>query len=227
MASIESGIIAYLYSSANFLDSKHEEKAKKFTHLIKTCNILLRWFPESDPSQIQKQHLCFVDLYNQEWLNNVPDNIKNLAQSCRVILFNVTEGALCEKQALLSGIQGIFYSKDRADIILKGIERINKNERWFKRATMNLAIAELLDSNGPSNIKNAREEDKTLLNLLTRREKTIFNMVSNGAPNKEIADSLNISTNTVKTHIYSIFRKTSSRNRVELMAWSQQFAMKS
>ncbi|HAU92054.1 MAG TPA: hypothetical protein DCW59_06830, partial [Alteromonas sp.] len=44
--------------------------------------------------------------------------------------------------------------------------------------------------------------------------------VSKGAQNQEIADTLHISVNTVKTHIYSIFRKTNSRNRVELVAWS-------
>ena len=80
MPSTESNIIAYLYSSPNFLDSKHEEKAKKFTHLIKTCNISLHWFPESDPSKIQKQHLCFVDLYHEHWDKNLPDKIKKLAQ---------------------------------------------------------------------------------------------------------------------------------------------------
>jgi DNA-binding CsgD family transcriptional regulator len=58
--------------------------------------------------------------------------------------------------------------------------------------------------------------------LLTKREKTIVSLVSSGAKNQEIADELHISPNTVKTHIYSIFRKTSSRNRIELIAWSMQ-----
>jgi DNA-binding CsgD family transcriptional regulator len=45
-------------------------------------------------------------------------------------------------------------------------------------------------------------------------------LIGQGAQNKEIADQLHISVNTVKTHVYSIYRKTSCRNRVELIKWS-------
>ena len=57
---------------------------------------------------------------------------------------------------------------------------------------------------------------------MTKRENTIIDLVTKGSKNHEIADQLNISTNTVKTHIYSIFRKTNSRNRIELITWSLQ-----
>ena len=42
------------------------------------------------------------------------------------------------------GLKGIFYHDDRPDLILKGLESIMKNESWFKRSTMNKAIADLL-----------------------------------------------------------------------------------
>ncbi|MEW6983516.1 response regulator transcription factor [Colwelliaceae bacterium 6471] len=218
--------IAYLYSSAEFLNPEHEEKVEKFTRLLNACNIALRWFPESDYSQIEKQHICFIDLYDAQWQENVPEDIKTLAQQCRVVVFNVTDSSLDEKEVLLAGIQGIFYCHGRTDIIIKGLERINKNERWFKRKTMNLALTELLKFTLDTNLAYEQEHQDDQLNLFTNREKAIFNMVSNGDANKEIADKLNINTNTVKTHIYSIYRKTNSSNRDELMVWSQQYAAK-
>lgn len=50
---------------------------------------------------------------------------------------------------------------------------------------------------------------------LTLREREVLELVIEGRRNKEIADILSISTNTVKIHISSIFRKLGVRNRVE------------
>jgi len=44
-------------------------------------------------------------------------------------------------------------------------------------------------------------------NRLTRREWEILASVANGARNKEIANRLSISENTVKTHLLTIYRK--------------------
>ena len=58
------------------------------------------------------------------------------------------------------------------------------------------------------------------LNQLTTREKSVIKLIASGAKNEDIADQLNISSHTVKTHIYSAFKKTNSRNRVELANWA-------
>ena len=82
---------------------------------------------------------------------------------------------------------------------------------------MNEAITELLNSRPKAPIV----KDERFLNL-TKRENAIIGLVSKGAKNAEIAEQLHISPNTVKTHLYSIFRKTQSRNRVELISMTQQ-----
>lgn len=52
---------------------------------------------------------------------------------------------------------------------------------------------------------------------ISNREKEIIELVARGLSNKEIADRLFISYQTVKNHIYSIFQKTGAANRVELL----------
>ncbi len=47
--------------------------------------------------------------------------------------------------------------------------------------------------------------------LLTHREKEILNKLRIGASNNEIARSLFISENTVKTHLYNLFKKNSRK----------------
>lgn len=51
---------------------------------------------------------------------------------------------------------------------------------------------------------------------LSERERQISYMVARGMRNRDIAADLNISENTVKRHLQSIFSKTGSRDRLEL-----------
>lgn len=54
------------------------------------------------------------------------------------------------------------------------------------------------------------------LEPLTRRERDIVLLVQRGASNKEIAEELNISVNTVKMHLQNIFGKLNIKKRIHL-----------
>lgn len=51
---------------------------------------------------------------------------------------------------------------------------------------------------------------------LTPRERDVARLVAKGMTNMEVADSLSLSLNTVKTHLKSILSKLGYRDRVEL-----------
>lgn len=57
---------------------------------------------------------------------------------------------------------------------------------------------------------------------LTEREEEILIPVAKGWTNHEIADHMHISISTVKTHLASIMRKLSARNRVEMAMWAYE-----
>ena len=197
----------------------------KFINLLKSCDISIcveDQLPNYDESQLFDFY--FINLSALKNKQYIPSRVLPLIDKSKVVLFNCEHDEFSEKSTLLAGIQGIFYADDRPDIILKGLDSLKNNERWFKRHIMNEALAELLKTMPQTKCNNGDDHDSNLsIPSLTKREKTIVDLVSSGAQNKEIADQLNISPNTVKTHIYSIFRKTSSRNRIELISWSQQY----
>ncbi len=60
------------------------------------------------------------------------------------------------------------------------------------------------------------QEQPTSLRRLSERERQIAALVARGMKNKDIAQELHISENTVKRHLQSIFNKTGSRDRLEL-----------
>jgi DNA-binding NarL/FixJ family response regulator len=54
------------------------------------------------------------------------------------------------------------------------------------------------------------------INLLTKREKDVFNLVKNKLPNEQIADQLGISLRRVENILYSIYDKIGVRSRHEV-----------
>ena len=68
----------------------------------------------------------------------------------------------------------------------------------------------------------ARSKD---LNKVSRKEQEIIILVSQGFKNREIADKLKISEQTVKAHISHIFRKVKVTNRSQLVPLAMKFRL--
>ena len=56
---------------------------------------------------------------------------------------------------------------------------------------------------------------------LTAREIIILKLVSKGCTNKQIADRLFISTETVKKHLQNTYKKLGANNRIEALHKAQ------
>lgn len=223
-----SACVVILATNTNELNTKqiiNNNKNQLFINLVNTCEET-----HSPINQLPAKYqwsefdVVYIDFSFQELFYTIPTAIIELAKNKKVVLFNLQKNIIDEITALKAGVTGIFYLNDRADIILKGIEYIKTGGLWFKRNTINSVLKNFIQplSNSDKAL-NKEASDKVYLEIaLTKRERMILSLVSQGAQNKEIANELHISPNTVKTHIYSIFRKTSSRNRIELITWAQQ-----
>ena len=56
--------------------------------------------------------------------------------------------------------------------------------------------------------------------LLTKRERQVIDLLSEGLSNKEIATRLHIAVHTVKSHVHNILEKLALRSRLEVAAFS-------
>ncbi len=61
-----------------------------------------------------------------------------------------------------------------------------------------------------------------LLDPLTTREKDVAKALANGLTNREIANALVITVNTVQTHVSRVLHKTGTRNRTQLAILAMQ-----
>ncbi|MBV7314107.1 LuxR C-terminal-related transcriptional regulator [Shewanella sp. NIFS-20-20] len=148
----------------------------------------------------------------------VPLLVSRLISQVPVALYQVDQNAIDAETALLMGIRGLLYNEQRMDLMM-GLKKMLQGELWYERPILSKVFRSLIlkvDNSSPMS-----KEAMMMLQALTGRERTIIKLVGSGARNKEIAQRLCISEHTVKAHISSIFRKTQSRNRVELLRWAQ------
>jgi LuxR family transcriptional regulator, maltose regulon positive regulatory protein len=59
------------------------------------------------------------------------------------------------------------------------------------------------------------------MNSLTPREKIIIILVAKGCSNKQIAERLFISVDTVKNHLKNVYRKLGACNRIDALHKAQ------
>ncbi|MEM5504174.1 response regulator transcription factor [Shewanella frigidimarina] len=151
----------------------------------------------------------------------IPLLVSRLVEHVPVALYQVERGSLDQESALLLGVRGLLYSDQRMDLMLTGLRKMVSDELWYDRPLISKIFRRLVQQLDTS--AEIPADTVAILQRLTTRERTIIQLVSSGARNKEIAQRLCISEHTVKAHISSIFRKTESRNRVELLRWAQTY----
>jgi len=128
-----------------------------------------------------------------------------------VAIYNVYAGWGTEEEALQYGIKGFFYKQDSLKLFLKGISAILGKEIWVPREIL------IRSALGGRRKKQSLIQEETGLSM---REVDVLRLVASGATNEEIAQRLFISSNTVKAHLYNIYKKISVSSRLEAASWA-------
>ena len=121
--------------------------------------------------------------------------------------------------------QCLIHGANQPVDIFSGLVRVINGELFFSRKSISTTFNHMLYAMSRSQFSASNDSvnNDIDLSLLTKREKSVIHLLAQGASNRDIAERLNISDHTVKTHLYSAFKKTSSRNRVELANWAQSY----
>ena len=128
-----------------------------------------------------------------------------------IALFNVSAGQFVGNDLVNWGVRGLFYNDDPLTHLSKGVLAVLRGEFWFSRETL---VKYLMDSRNTDGIKETSNSN------LTSRETEILVMLASGVSNAQIANLLNISPHTVKTHIYNIYSKINVPNRLQAALWA-------
>jgi DNA-binding NarL/FixJ family response regulator len=142
-------------------------------------------------------------------LRKLVENLQNHPSELRVVLLNAcAEG---EQEELLDWpcIVGVFFDDTDQAQLTRGLQCLLGGEYWVPRRLLHDFLQ-----------KNRRAPSPRKLDIkLTKRERQILKLIKNGATNSDIANALEVTEHTVKSHLYNVYKKIGVRNRLEANNW--------
>ncbi|ELB2226633.1 helix-turn-helix transcriptional regulator [Vibrio parahaemolyticus] len=178
--------------------------------------LLTRGADVNFPGTRDEHYVAIVDSSLPE-LPEVKQTLSELEHVDATVLVNAEPNLRIESLLTWSNLKGLFYFEDDFDKVMMGLKGILNGENWLSRDILNQLIGYLLSLN------NTVGELETKLEMeLTRREIQVLSALCQGGSNLDIADSLFVSEHTVKSHLYSIFRKLEVKNRMQAITWAKR-----
>jgi two-component system, NarL family, nitrate/nitrite response regulator NarL len=139
----------------------------------------------------------------------------------KVIILTASEDKNEYVAAMKLGCAGIVLKQTAPDLILKSIRKVHAGEIWLDSHTTAAimrqfsAPGEASAPRGANGIGPSRERPP-----LSNREREIVGLVAQGYKNKEMAEKMFISEQTVKNHLHNIFDKLGVSDRLELALYA-------
>ncbi|MDE3158895.1 MAG: response regulator transcription factor [Acidobacteriota bacterium] len=138
----------------------------------------------------------------------------------RVIVLTASDDKNEFVQAMKLGTSGIVLKQTATDLLIKSIRKVHAGEIWLDSHTTAAVIRQFVSAEEvppPSQAAAPRERERS---PLSQREREIVALVAQGFKNKEMAEKMFISEQTVKNHLHNIFDKLGVSDRLELALYA-------
>jgi DNA-binding NarL/FixJ family response regulator len=139
----------------------------------------------------------------------------------RVIVLTASDDKNEFVQAMRLGTSGIVLKQTATELLIKSIRRVHAGEIWLDSHTTAAVIRQFVAADEPqpqlAPASPGRERERS---PLSQREREIVALVAQGFKNKEMAEKMFISEQTVKNHLHNIFDKLGVSDRLELALYA-------
>ena len=115
------------------------------------------------------------------------------------------------------GCSGIVLKQTAPELIVKSIRKVNSGEIWLDSHTTAAVMRQFAS---PSEMMNGAAGKGRERSPLSQREREIVGLVAQGYKNREMAEKMFISEQTVKNHLHNIFDKLGVSDRLELALYA-------
>jgi DNA-binding NarL/FixJ family response regulator len=146
--------------------------------------------------------------------------LQHSSHRVRVIVLTASEDKNEFVQAMKLGCSGIVLKQTAPDLIVKSIRKVQAGEIWLDSHTTAAVMRQFAqpgDFGSGSSSQPAKGRERS---PLSQREREIVALVAQGYKNKEMAEKMFISEQTVKNHLHNIFDKLGVSDRLELALYA-------
>jgi DNA-binding NarL/FixJ family response regulator len=143
-------------------------------------------------------------------------HLRNRVPAAKVLILATDCDPGLSRRMMRAGVHGVVSKDSSAARLLTVIRRVHEGEPWVDGATHSQDVSDATSS--PSD-REVRPERARIASL-TPREREVIALMARGSNNKAIAADMNISDNTVRHHLTSIFGKLGVPDRLGLVIYA-------
>lgn len=144
------------------------------------------------------------------------ERLTTMYPSVRVLILSMFNNEEYIVSAIQAGAKGYLPKQDSTtEILLEAIRTIASGDEFYSPSISKIVLKSFI-----TNAKNTSIGDVAKKHQLTSREKEILKLYVEGCTNSEIAEKLNLSVYTVKTHKNNIMQKYSFKSTVEMIKFA-------
>ena len=137
----------------------------------------------------------------------------------RVIMLSHTSEPSRIVAAIEAGARAWVRKDESVEHLLRVLRGVARGETWLPPAETGNVLSLLL------NQRDRRKESDRTLALLTSRERQVLACLAEGANRNQIAERLNLTANTVRTHLQNIMAKLGVHSTLEAVALTRAWSM--
>jgi DNA-binding NarL/FixJ family response regulator len=142
--------------------------------------------------------------------------LQQMNKRSRIIVLTASEDKNEFVQAMKLGCSGIVLKQTAPELIVKSIRKVYSGEIWLDSHTTAAVMRQFA---APGEVIGAGGKGRER-SPLSAREREIVSLVAQGYKNKEMAEKMFISEQTVKNHLHNIFDKLGVSDRLELALYA-------
>ena len=161
--------------------------------------------------QRHQPDVAVVDIAMKE-LNGIEATAQLLRRSPKtaVLILSMFSDERYVIRAVKAGAKGYLLKDSVEEDLLKAIRAVHNGQSYFSPE-----VAKILLEGYARDLKAKQVDDR--YELLTERERQVYQMLAEGQSNKDIANLLNLSLHTVETHRIRIMEKMDVHSAAELV----------
>jgi DNA-binding NarL/FixJ family response regulator len=146
--------------------------------------------------------------------------LQHTGKRTRVIVLTASEDKNEFVQAMKLGCSGIVLKQTQPDLIIKSIRKVHGGEIWLDSHTTAAVMRQFASPQDAAAAGAGGSGKMRERSPLSAREREIVALVAQGYKNKEMAEKMFISEQTVKNHLHNIFDKLGVSDRLELALYA-------